>query len=212
MLGSCRVVERARLTVALVVAMGCGSSGPAELDGGGEPDAARVDDAGSFDAGDVDAGSMSDAATDAAGEDGGLDAGATDGAVEGRDSGTDAGTDPCPSGVFHEPTSRCFFLVTSGGANPCPAGSRRARWFDRDDQLLVQSFLGRLGSSPTTSLRRRGYISGAPWVWEDGSEPPSGLVWASTGHPNLTYAYLTPDGLVPYHSERPRTLCERSIE
>lgn len=209
MLGSFRLGERVRLTVALVASVACGSSGSSPPDAGGEVDAAQVEDAARLDADGVDA-----AAGDAApSDDGGADAGsALDSSVEVGDSGVDSGVDPCPTGVHHEPTNRCFFLATSGGTSPCPEGSRRARWADAADQRLVQSLLGSLESqSVTTSLRRRGYVSGAPWVWDDNTAP-SGLVWASTGHPNLTYAYLTPEGLVPYHTERSRTLCERSTE
>lgn len=213
MLGSLRLGERVRLTVALVASVACGSSGSSPPDAGGEVDAATVEDAGLLDANGLDA--AADATLDAApSDDGGSDAGSdVDSSVEVGDSGVDAGIDPCPTGVHHEPTNRCFFLAASGGISPCPEGSRRARWADAADQTLVQSLLGSLESqSPTTSLRRRGYVSGAPWVWDDNTAAPSGLVWASTGHPSLTYAYLTPEGLVPYHTERPRTLCERSTE
>ena len=190
--------------LSLLLLVACSGSDPmVDYDAGAPEEDAAID---------LDAFVMDDATVldDAGLEDGGTDAFTPE--DSGPDVMADTGTmEVCPSGVYHEPTNRCFFLVPSrgDGSNPCPEGSRRARWSDSTDQRLVQSFLGSLESqSPTTSLRRRGYVAGAPWVWDDNTPAPSGLVWASAGHSSLTRAYLTPDGLVPYHEDRRWTLCE----
>lgn len=215
MISSCRFGGVSLIATLVVGSFACGSSGKSSADAGdGVPDAGSGDASPALDAGHEDASTALDAAADDATVDAGTDADAIDASVDDAGVGLDAGIDPCPTGVYHEPTNRCFFTVLSldSGLSPCPSGSRLARWFDQDDQRLLQSFLasGSLDSrSVTTSLRRRGYVSGAPWVWDDRTPAPAGLVWASTGHPNLAHVYLTPDGLAPYHRDRQWTLCER---
>ena len=197
-----------RFLLLLSFALACSDSDDpmVDLDGGMPADDASLEDSAADDSSmPLDSSPLDDA--------GDADVAPEDASIDAPPVPVDSGIDPCPIGVYHEPTNRCFFTVLSrdSGLNPCPAGSRLARWFDQDDQRLIQSFLasGSLDSrSVTTSLRRRGYVSGAPWVWDDRTPAPAGLVWASTGHPNLAHAYLTPDGLAPYHRDQRWTLCE----
>lgn len=136
-----------------------------------------------------------------------------DAALPGDDGGMPTPTCPVVGMLYDAATRRCYTIIPSvpdvnSACEIYAPGLRRLRWDSTEEQRRLQVLLSDrfapTGSGGETSVFR--LTAGGAWTWEDGSTPPP-LVWAETPMPAFRRAYLTRDGLRPWHTARATVYC-----